>query len=56
MSCTSCALSVETILSAQDGVKSCAVNFADNSVAIEFDSSQTKDTDLKKVCKMQAMI
>jgi len=48
MSCASCALSVETILSAQDGVKSCAVNFADNSVAIEFDSSQTKDIDLKK--------
>jgi Cu2+-exporting ATPase len=48
MSCASCALSVETILSAQDGVKSCAVNFADNSVAIEFDSSQTKDLDLKK--------
>jgi Cu2+-exporting ATPase len=48
MSCASCALSVETILSAQDGVKSCAVNFADNSVAIEFDSSKTKDIDLKK--------
>lgn len=48
MSCASCALSVETILSAQDGVKSCAVNFADNSVAIEFDPSQTKDIDLKK--------
>jgi len=48
MSCASCALSVETILSAQDGVKSCVVNFADNSVAIEFDSSQTKDVDLKK--------
>ncbi len=48
MSCASCALSVETILSAQDGVKSCAVNFADNSVAIEFDSSQTKDVHLKK--------
>ena len=48
MSCASCALSVETILSAQEGVKSCAVNFADNSVAIEFDSSQTKDTHLKK--------
>lgn len=48
MSCASCALSVETILSAQNGVKSCAVNFANNSVAIEFDSSQTKDIDLKK--------
>ena len=48
MSCASCALSVETILSAQDGVKSCAVNFADNSVAIEFDVSQTKDVELKK--------
>ncbi len=48
MSCASCALSVETILSAQDGVKSCAVNFADNSVAIEFDPSQTKDIHLKK--------
>ena len=47
MSCASCALSVETILSVQDGVKSCAVNFADNSVAIEFDSSQIKDIDLK---------
>lgn len=56
MSCASCALSVETILSAQDGVKSCAVNFADNSVAIEFDPSQTKDIHLKKAYRMPAMI
>lgn len=51
MSCASCALSVETIISAQDGVKSCNVNFADNSVAIEFDTTKTNDVSLKKSVK-----
>lgn len=48
MSCASCALSVETILSSQQGVKNCNVNFADNSVAIEFDNSLINETSLKK--------
>ena len=48
MSCASCALSVETILSAQDGVKDCVVNFADNSVAIEFETTKTNELALKK--------
>ena len=48
MSCASCALSVETILSSQQGVNNCIVNFADNSVAIEFDSSLVNESALKK--------
>jgi Cu2+-exporting ATPase len=48
MSCASCTLSVETILSAQDGVKDCVVNFADNSVAIEFETTKTNELALKK--------
>ncbi len=48
MSCASCALSVETVLSSQEGVKSSNVNFADNSVVIEFDDAKTNELTLKK--------
>lgn len=48
MSCASCALSVETVLSSQEGVKNCNVNFADNSVVIEFDDAITNELALKK--------
>ena len=48
MSCASCALSVETVLSSQEGVKSSNVNFADNSVVIEFDGAKTNELTLKK--------
>lgn len=39
MTCAACASSVETILQYADGVKSAAVNFATNTVQVEFDES-----------------
>ena len=51
MSCASCANSVETILKAQNGVTNANVNFADNSVLIEFDNSVTNEELLKNSIK-----
>ena len=48
MSCASCALSVETVLSNQEGVVSCNVNFANNIATVEFDASQISEQDLKQ--------
>jgi len=48
MSCASCAISVETILTAQKGVNKANVNFADNSVAVEYDDSIINESLLKK--------
>lgn len=48
MSCASCALSVETVLSNQEGVVSCNVNFANNTATVEFDASQISEQDLKQ--------
>ncbi len=42
MTCAACANSVETILSYTEGVKSAAVNFASNTVLIEYDPNQIK--------------
>lgn len=39
MTCAACASSVETILQYTDGVKSASVNFASNSVLVEFDDT-----------------
>jgi len=39
MTCAACASSVETILTHTDGVKSAAVNFATNTVQVEYDQS-----------------
>ncbi len=39
MTCAACASSVETILQYTDGVKAASVNFASNSVLVEFDQS-----------------
>ncbi|GAA0878089.1 heavy metal translocating P-type ATPase [Algoriphagus jejuensis] len=39
MTCAACASSVETILQYTDGVKSAAVNFATNTVQVEYDDS-----------------
>ena len=41
MSCASCSASVETMLSAQEGVASAAVNFATSSVLVSFDTEIT---------------
>ncbi|UKJ06590.1 heavy metal translocating P-type ATPase [Solitalea lacus] len=48
MSCASCAVSIESMLSHEAGVVSASVNLATNSVAIEFDSKQTSPEQLKK--------
>lgn len=40
MTCAACASSVETILSYTDGVKSAAVNFASNTVLVEYDEDE----------------
>ena len=40
MSCASCALSIQTILSAQEGVKSANVNLASEQVTIEYEPQQ----------------
>lgn len=44
MSCASCANHVEKALNKQEGVTNAAVNFADNSVTIEFNDSVSKET------------
>ena len=44
MSCASCALGVEKKLKQQRGVKSAAVNLADNSVMLEFETAENYDT------------
>jgi len=46
MTCAACASSVESILTNTTGVSKASVNFASNSVLVEYDSS-TKDTDLQ---------
>ncbi len=46
MTCASCASSVESILSHTDGVKSASVNFASNSVLVEY-TEDTKPEGLK---------
>ncbi|MBB6328070.1 Cu2+-exporting ATPase [Algoriphagus iocasae] len=48
MTCASCANSVETILSYTDGVKSASVNFASNSVLVEYDPSQIQPEGLNE--------
>ncbi|MDD4657048.1 MAG: heavy metal translocating P-type ATPase [Bacteroidales bacterium] len=47
MSCASCALGVEKKLKQQRGVKSAAVNLADNSVMLEFETAETDAAFLK---------
>lgn len=48
MTCASCAMGVEKGLSAQPGVKKAVVNFADNSVTLEFDEQLTDSVKLKQ--------
>lgn len=47
MSCASCAMGVEKKLKQQKGVKSAAVNLADNSVMLEFETAETDAAFLK---------
>ncbi len=48
MTCSACASSVENILSKQEGVLECAVNFANESAKIAFDPHQTTPETLRK--------
>ncbi len=48
MSCASCAMSVETMIGAQDGVKKAAVNYASSTVAVEFDDRKIDFPEIKK--------
>jgi len=49
MTCAACASSVESVLSQQQGVLECVVNFANESVQIAFDPYQTTPENLKKI-------
>lgn len=49
MTCASCAVSVESMLKAQKGVINAAVNYADQSTLVEYESGNVKPSDLKKV-------
>ncbi|MCW5906935.1 MAG: copper-translocating P-type ATPase [Chitinophagales bacterium] len=47
MSCAACAVSVESILKAQQGVKQASVNFAGGTVWVEYDSAKVTPQQLK---------
>jgi P-type Cu2+ transporter len=48
MTCASCANSVESMLRAQEGVHSAAVNFASNSVLVEYDADRATPQSMKE--------
>jgi P-type Cu2+ transporter len=48
MSCASCAVSVESMLKSTSGVKDAAVNFANKSALVEYDTTVAKPADLRK--------
>lgn len=49
MSCASCAVNVESMTAAQEGVKNAAVNFAAQTLQVEYDPSKVNVKDLQKV-------
>jgi Cu2+-exporting ATPase len=49
LSCASCAISVETMLKAQKGVISAAVNYANSSAWVEYEPETVHTSDLKSV-------
>ncbi|MGN6421268.1 MAG: heavy metal translocating P-type ATPase [Pseudobacter sp.] len=51
MSCAACAVSVESMLAAQDGIKEAGVNFATQSVKVLFDPSKTNTTAMQQVVR-----
>ena len=51
MSCAACAVSVESILKATDGVKDAAVNFANQTAWVEYNEAAVKPTDLQKAVR-----
>jgi Cu2+-exporting ATPase len=51
MTCAACAVSVESMLKATPGVRDAAVNFANQTASVEYDSSKTKPVDLQNAVK-----
>src|SRR5690242_17359890 len=51
MTCAACAVSVESMLKATPGVKDAAVNFANQTAMVEYDSSLAKPTDLQNAVR-----
>lgn len=49
MSCASCAVSVESMTAAQEGVKSASVNFAAQTLQVEYDPAKVSVKDLQQV-------
>lgn len=49
MSCASCAVSVESMTAAQEGVRHAAVNFAAQTLQVEYDPAKVGPKDLQKV-------
>lgn len=49
MSCASCAVSVESMTAAQEGVKNASVNFATQSLQVEYDPGKLDIKELQKV-------
>lgn len=49
MTCAACAVSVESMLKSAEGVKDAAVNFANQTARVEYDSGIIKPADLRKV-------
>ncbi len=51
MTCAACAVSVETILQAQQGVSEAKVNFASNSALISYDPEIIKEDTLRSALR-----
>ncbi|MFP3860540.1 MAG: heavy metal translocating P-type ATPase [Bacteroidales bacterium] len=51
MHCASCSASVESMLGAMEGVTKASVNFADESVRVEFNESEVKPEDMKEAVR-----
>jgi P-type Cu2+ transporter len=51
MTCAACAVSVESMLKATDGVRNAAVNFANQTAWVEYDESIAKREDLKNAVR-----
>jgi len=51
MTCSACAVSVESILKAQNGILSASVNYSNNSVMVEFNSDLSSSKQMKEAVK-----
>lgn len=51
MSCAACAVSVESMLKATNGVKNAAVNYANQTALVEYDTAQAKAIDLQNAVR-----